>query len=236
MQRSVLGLWQSGEENRLLYAGRRPPFDDDFVVCHATDKAWWLVAPIQKGLTTMLSIKQASIGTSFAMGLLAAMSLGPDLASAQSPGADCDAQCVQRMVDVAIEKNDQLVKRVADLEAVVAKNKEEAESKPVINYITGSRAIGTVYQNQANRTKIVIVTGMELSPHFTMYANVASSSSLVPSGKTGGSSASTVAAASYYGDIKHFSSFTFVVPVGSWYSVTTDGGNIQLVFWTEVDL
>jgi hypothetical protein len=211
-------------------------FDDDFVVYHAKDRAWRLVGASQKEPTTMLSIKQASIGTSLAMGLLAAISLGPELASAQSSGAGCDAECVQRMVDVAIEKNDQLVKRVADLEGIVAKNKEEAESKPAINYVTGSRAIGTVYQNQANKTKIVIVTGMELSPDFTMFANVASLSSLVPSGKTGGSSASTVAAASYYGDIKHLSSFTFVVPAGSWYSITTDGGNIQLIFWTEVDL
>jgi hypothetical protein len=128
----------------------------------------------------------------------------------------------------------------AQLAAQSAARAEAAASAmrrpPVINNVTAARAFGAVYQNTANRTKLVIVTGTNAVGEYTMFANVAVASSALPSGKTGGGNGTTMAASSFYSEVAHASSFTFVVPANSYYSVTTDGGSINVAFWTEVDL
>jgi hypothetical protein len=143
----------------------------------------------------------------------------------------------------AVSQTDEKCKDVLSCAQLAAESAARAEAAasamrrvPVISNVTGSRTLGTVYQNTSHRTMLVIVTGKNSAAEFSMFGNVAAAPDVLPAGKTGGGSATTQVGTSFYGEISHLSSITFVVPADSYYNVTTDGGSIDVALWTEVDL
>ena len=99
--------------------------------------------------------------------------------------------------------------------------------------VTSGRRIGEIYQNDSGRDMVVTVSAFKpTGSGNTLFASMGPARASLPSGETGGYSAATVAYASPPCEVCNFAS-TFLVPAGSFYGVTTDGGDIKLALWTE---
>jgi hypothetical protein len=155
------------------------------------------------------------------LGLLAAVALSTSAKSQSDEKCKDVLSCAQLAAESA-----------ARAEAAVSAMRRP----PVINNVTGARAFGTVYQNASNRTKLVIVTGLNEVAYISMFANVAAAPDALPSGKIGKYNTTTLVGTTFPGALKQVSSFTFVVPPNSYYNVTTNGDDINVLLWIEVDL
>jgi hypothetical protein len=88
------------------------------------------------------------------------------------------------------------------------------------------RDFGGVYQNRSKSPMLVTISAVNAIDAFTMFAAVADDPSKF------GQHSPQVASTSFPKS-GHHEAMTFIVPRGYWYKVTTDGGNITPLAWTE---
>jgi hypothetical protein len=175
-----------------------------------------------------------------------------DIGSAQTRSAEAakaaqdSASTIQKRLDALpeinnlLKDNDAIIAGLANNSAFVDHVIDTVDARirsrpPTVNNVTNARALGTVYPNGSNRTRLVILSGVNAVAAYTMYANAAAVSTGLPSGKTGGANAATMAMTSF-AFANFASSVSFIVPANWFYNVTTDGGSISVATWIEVDL
>lgn len=99
--------------------------------------------------------------------------------------------------------------------------------------VTGSRVLGTVYQNTSGKTMFVSVS---ISHTCVGAGHVADNVAYVEAGDATPDTAVARIFTNYVAAVQHCLNMTFVVPAGSYYKVTDDdlgGGASALVYWTE---
>lgn len=99
-----------------------------------------------------------------------------------------------------------------------------------MNIVTASRSFATVYQNSTGSSLFVVVSAANTSAMGnSMYANVAATSSGLPSSSIATSTVNMVS----FPNAGFAADLSFLVPPGYYYNVTTDGGAISIQKWTE---
>ncbi|KAF5033128.1 hypothetical protein DSECCO2_610000 [anaerobic digester metagenome] len=99
-----------------------------------------------------------------------------------------------------------------------------------MNIVTASRSFSTIYQNTTGSSLFVTTDAVNTTAMGqTIYANVAATSSGLPSSSAATSTVNMVS----FPSAGYHANMGFMVPPGYYYNVTTDGGAISIQRWTE---